>query len=91
METIKICENLRIRLSDFKNSDLFKKSKPLQYDACAIEIAINLCELALLHNRNIEENEKSWFTAGYYIAMDFTGEWEDISKLYDENGENNKR
>ncbi len=84
MEAIKICQNLRVRVSDFKDSDLFKKSKPLQYDILAIEIAINLCELALLHNRNIEESEKIWFTAGYYIAMDFTGVWEDISKLYDE-------
>ena len=29
-------------------------------------------------------SEKYWFTAGYYLSHDFTGEWEDIAKMYDE-------
>lgn len=84
MEAIKICENLRKRITDFRNSDLFMKSSPLQYDVKAIEIAINLCELNLEHDRKIQECEKEWFNAGYYVAMDFTGTWRDISQMYDE-------
>jgi hypothetical protein len=84
MEPIELCETLRARLTEFKNTDLFKTALPLQYNVRAIEIAVNLCELMLVHGREIENSEYEWFKGGYYTANDFTGPWTDISKLYDE-------
>ena len=49
----------------------------------AIEISICLTEYLIERNRRIEESEKSWFNAGWYIIQLFEGtQYEDLLKNY---------
>ncbi len=83
MEIKTLIDNLRKRIEEYKSNQLYN-SKVLKQDILSIEIAISLLELYVYCGRKIEESEKYWFKGGYYIANDITGEWEDISKMYDE-------
>lgn len=82
MEIEEIILNLRKRIAEFKETELYKINKNFRFDIRAIEIALNLSELRFDNNRSILESEQYWFKGGYLIANDLTGEWEDISFLY---------
>lgn len=82
MEINYILLNLHKRLSEYKNSNLYS-TKPLRQDILSIEIAVCLFELAIFCNREITNDEHYWFKGGYYISSDITGEWSDISTMYD--------
>jgi hypothetical protein len=83
MEIEILIYNLRKRINDYKDSILYD-NKALKQGTLSIEIAICLFELSFYCGRKIEESEKYWFTGRYYISYDFTGEWEDLAKMYDE-------
>lgn len=82
MEINDLISNLHGRLSEYKKSDLYS-TKPLRQDILSIEIAACLFEMAIHCNRTITEEEQYWFKGGYYISSDITGEWNDISLMYD--------
>lgn len=83
METNLLIKKLQKRLTEFKFSYDYSQSSIIQ-DINAVQIALCLFEMSLYCNRPIKEDEMYWFNGGYYIAYDIAGEWEDISKMYDE-------
>lgn len=76
-----LIETLQERINDYKKCSLYN-NKALKQDILSVQIAISIFELNLYCGRAIEESEKYWFEGGYYLANDLTGEWEDISKMY---------
>jgi hypothetical protein len=83
METKILIQKLQNRLTEYKSSELYS-AIPLKQDINSIQIALSLFEMAMFCNRPIKGDEKYWFKGSYYIAYDISGEWEDISKMYDE-------
>lgn len=82
MKALEISVKLRNRLTQFRESDLFLNSKFFQRDNRAMEIALNLVELACENDRKIDPCNKIWFEGVYLIDHSFNGEWSDISDLY---------
>lgn len=82
MEIEEIVMALRKRIVDFRESQLYKNSKPIRFFGNAISIAVDLTDLAINNNRPILPEERYWFEGSYLIDNSLTGEWEDISSLY---------
>jgi hypothetical protein len=81
METISdILSYLRTRLSEYR---YVNRNEPDSVHINAIEIALCLTEYLVRKERKIEENEKNWFDAGWYMIQLFEGtQYEDLSKKY---------
>jgi hypothetical protein len=90
MENSKLINSLRSRISEYKSTELYK-NKALKQDILSIEIALCLFELSIDCKRKITEEENYWFKGAFYIDNDITGEWQDISNMYNDLVELQKR
>jgi len=79
---LNLTKQLRKRIEDYKKTDRFSNYPLNRHNIRSIEIMINLTELAVESNFKLERHHFHWFKGGYLLAVDFNGEWKDISDLY---------
>ena len=80
IEIIQLKKKLRKRLTEYRYEMI---NSVVNNHINTIEIAVCLVEYAIQDNRAINEHEKWWFEASYYVDYVLSGsEWEELSDLY---------
>jgi len=83
MNNIELIKKLRSKLEIYTQSEEYKLNNYSKDIVSAIEIAINLMEIADRNSTKIRKEDRSWFEGEYQISRNFDDpKWDEIGILY---------